>query len=139
MLDWIDEMMAERKRDRKRLEEADPDLCMICHAYGVDKRSLFVDCSYQMKEAVPEMLDLSACDEPLNERGYYLRICKSCRGSLLGHMRIWANERRATRNEAKSGDGGELILDESEWLVPVRLDGATVYMTEEQYLSWRAR
>lgn len=136
MKDIFAELAAQREKDRQRYESQDDDLCMICHAYGSDKRSLFVSCGYQMKEAVPEMIDLFACGESVKGRGYYLNLCKSCRGSLLVHFREWANERRELRPLPKDHDG-HLEDEDTDDLVPVRMDGATVYMSLEDYQVWR--
>lgn len=121
----LDETAARRKADAKRFAKADEQLCMLCWAYGNDKRSLFVSCFYAVHEAVPEAIDLK-------ERGYYLRICKACRGDFLGKMRQWADERRALRDTPKDHDG-HVSEENPEANIPVRIDGAIVMLTREQW------
>lgn len=131
----IAEAKARREADAKRYNSLDENLCMICWAYGNDKRSLFVSCFYTVHEAVPEAIDLTEAPAVVKDRGYYLRICKACRGSFLGHMREWADERRKLRETPKDHD--EHVDDANpEANIPVRIDGAIVMLTREQ---WEAR
>ena len=123
----IAEMEARRAADAKRYEGADEALCMICWAYGNDKRSLFLSCFYAVHEAIPEAIDLASCGEKLKDRGYYLRICKSCRASLLDHLRRWADERRTLRDTPKDHDG-HIDYANPEANIPVRIDGAIVML-----------
>lgn len=134
----IEESKARREAGAKAFAEHDKDLCMLCHAYGADKRSLFIDCFYAIYEAVPEALDISGVEPRLERgRGYYLRLCKSCRGRLIGHLRLWREECVALRGVPKNHDGG-LDDEDPEKNVPVRIDGAIVMMTEEEWRAWRA-
>lgn len=134
-MDWQKER---RKSDAERLEKSDGDLCMLCHAYGADKRSLYISCLYAMNEVVPEMIDLTDTDR--KQHGYYLRICKSCRGSLLGHIADWAEERRDRRSMPKDHDGDELYPgdDDEDEVFYVRIHGVAVPMTPEQFKVWKA-
>lgn len=129
------DLAAKREADAKRFHGADKALCMICWAYGNDKRSLVLSCFYAVHEAVPEAIDLSGCGEQHKDRGYYLRICKSCRAGLLDHLRRWADERRALRDVPKDHDGHIDYADPAA-NIPVRIDGAIVMLTPEQ---WEAR
>lgn len=133
LLERVDER---REHDAKRWEERDGDLCMLCHAHGADKRSLFLSCFYDVSEVVPEAIDLKGCDESVNDRGWYLRICKSCRGALLQRLQGWRNERVALRSLPKDHDGYILEVEE-EGNIPVRIHGATVMMTEEEYRNYK--
>ena len=101
MKDFLAEIKKCREEDAKTFNEIDSDLCMLCHAYGEDKRSLFIDCFYNVKEVIPEALDLFACGDKFKARGYYLRLCKGCRGALLGILREWRDERVSLRGAAK--------------------------------------
>ena len=126
----IDEAKQEQEAGKEQYENLDHDLCMLCHAYGPDKRSLTIDCFYQIKEVVPEAINMHLLE---NDKGYYLRICKSCRGGLLGLLQEWRNSCIAKRGIAKDHDGCP-----EEWItstanIPVRINGAVVMMTEEQY------
>lgn len=135
----IEDTRREREADAKRFEEHDGDLCMLCHAYGADKRNLFMSCLYDLKEVVPEFIDMSDVDKAAGNdfyRGYYLRICKSCRGALLGHLRRWAAERRNLRNTPKNHDG-RVLDDHPIQNIPVRVDGAVVMMSEHEYRLYR--
>ena len=113
---------ARRKADALRYKKLDSDLCMLCHAYGQDKRSLFISCFYAIEESVPEAIDLSLCGDGLKERGYYLRLCKSCRSSLLEHLEEWANKRRDLRGVPKDHDGD--LEDDAGGGAFVRIYGA---------------
>jgi hypothetical protein len=92
--------------DAKRFKELDGDLCQLCNAYGADKRSLILACFYDVTEVVPEAIDLTDVAGALKGRGYYLRLCKSCRGRLLGMLKGWRNECIALRGLPKDHDGG---------------------------------
>ena len=127
----LDTERQRRENDKKRWDALDDDLCMICHAYGADKRSLFVSCFYAVHEVVPEAIDLFLCDEQLKDRGYYLRICKSCRGSFLGHMEKWANERRLLRGTPLDHDGSEVY--DTDGMIPVRINGCVRFLTREEW------
>jgi hypothetical protein len=127
-----------RERDAKRYADHDHDLCMLCHAYGADKRSLFIACGYAVHEAVPEAIDLYGVEGELQNRGYFLCLCKSCRGALLGHLQEWRNEQIARRNVPKDHDG----RDEDaygEHNIPVRVNGVTVLMDEYGYAEWKRK
>ena len=130
--EMLDRLKIEREKDEKRFNEHDGDLCMLCYACGPDKRSLFVSCLYDIKEVVPEAVDLAFCDGFEDRGGYYLRICKSCRGSLLGKLGEWRLERIKMRDVPKREDG-EPIETDVDACIPVRVNGATVMMTEEQF------
>lgn len=124
-----------REQDKLRYEQHDSDLCMLCGAYGSDKRSLFMSCFYDISEVVPEMIDLFDV-EGLKDRDWYLRICKTCRGELLDHLQQWRNERVALRSVAKDHDG-YVYENGDEKLIPVRLQGMVVYMTPEDYEEYK--
>lgn len=128
---------AERKaEDAVKFHALDEDACMLCDAYGADKRSLFIDCFYAVDEVVPEALNIH--DVGLERgRGYYLRICKSCRARLLGKLQEWRDECVARRGLAKDHDGGDDAWDEPERNIPVRINGAVQMLTEAEWRAWR--
>jgi len=125
-----------RQRDAQRFADIDHDLCMLCGAYGADKRSLFIDCFYAVHEVVPEAIDLYDV-KPRLERGhgYYLLICKSCRGRLLSALAAWRAECVALLGKPKDHDG---YLDDCEdgKNVPVRVNGITVMMDDADYATY---
>ena len=134
----IAETEERRAQDAARFAAVDNDLCMCCHAYGEDKRSLWIDCLYAVHEVVPEAIDISAVEpKPADHQdGYYLRICKSCRGRLLAMMGEWWQagvDRR--RNVQKAHDGRDEIND-PERNIPVRINGAIAMLTRAE---WDAR
>lgn len=138
MQDHFDEITQRNLEDAQAFKDHDQDLCMLCHAYGADKRSLFVSCLYDVREVVPEFLNLSKVeDETLRDRGFYLRICKVCRSRLLAALSSWANESREIRDVAKDHDGYRLDGWDEDATIPVRINGATVMLTEEQYAQYR--
>ncbi len=102
--------------DRKRIEDKekfnilDEAQCMLCGAHGNDKRNLIVDCMYDINEVVPEALSLHLVEGRLQGHGFYLRICKSCRGGFLSMMGKWAETRKALRDLPKGHDG-ELLQE----------------------------
>lgn len=127
-----------RERDAETHAQLDKDLCMLCHAHGEDKRSLRIECFYAVEEVVPEALDLYDVG---GEWGYFLRICKSCRGALLDRLGEWRNERVALRDQPKDHDG-YLLEGEGERTdatVPVRRNGRIIYITEEEWRTEHAR
>lgn len=136
--DYLMKVDEKRKQDAEKYMSMDSDLCMLCGAYGNDKRSLYIRTGYEMKEAVEELLDTKDVEElPESIRGfYYLNMCKSCRASLLGHMRDWAIERRAMRGRPMDHDGNS-ETEEPERNIPVRIDGGIRMMTMDEYTAWR--
>ena len=122
---------ARREHDAVRYKELDDDLCQLCHAHGGDKRSLHISCLYAIHEVVPEAIDLWACDP--SGQGYYLRICKACRGRLLDMLSFWRDECVNLRAVPKDEDGNI----EQEGDIPVRINGRIVMMTEEQYDTYK--
>lgn len=140
MSDSIERLLFDAKRRREEgaatFAALDEDACQLCDAQGADKRSLFIDCFYAVYEVVPEAIDIS--DAGLERgRGYYLRICKSCRGRLLGKLQEWRNECVSRRGLPKDHDGND-AWDEPERNIPVRVNGATQMITEHEYHAWWA-
>lgn len=122
---------------KKAFEELDGDLCMICHAYGSDKRNLVVRCFYAVHEFVPETLDMRLVDG-FKSGDYFLRICKTCRSGFLTAMRDWRDYRVSVRHLPKGSDGEEEYDGESD-MIPVRIAGATVMITSNQYEEYKLR
>jgi hypothetical protein len=136
---WLDALKAARAADIKEFEERDENLCMICYAYGNDKRNFVLRCFYNVKELIPEALDLFGLEEGHAWQGsYYLRVCKSCRGSLLVALKSAADQRRPLRTQSKDHDG-DIDSYGSEQCIPVRMAGATVMLTEEQYEAYKEK
>lgn len=127
-----------RKNDAKAFKTSDPDLCMLCGARGSDKRSLRMEYFYDLKEMVPEMLELSKVK---GDGGFYIRTCKWCRGELLGLLRVWRTRCVARRPFDKDHDGyiteagGEDGSGERN--IPVRIDGRIVWHTLEEYETYQ--
>lgn len=133
----LDAFARRREDDAQRFAQLNPDLCQLCHAYGADKRNLVIECFYAVHEVVPEAIDLAACPaESQRGRGYFLRICKCCRGDLLRLLGLWRNERVAHRDTPKDHDGHEVEEDLSR-CIPVRMHGAQVMMTPDEYERYR--
>ena len=137
----IDRLLAQgrvrRERGAETFRTLDSDECMLCDAYGADKRNLFIDCGYAVNEVVPEVLDIYDL-ELEHGRGYYLLICKSCRARLLGALQGWANQCRSLRGLAKNHDGYlDGYLDNPERNIPVRVQGATRMLTAEEFAEFR--
>lgn len=133
----IDDTKKRREQDKDRFENQDGDLCMLCHAYGSDKRSLFIDCFYNIGEVLPEALDIHLVEG--QRGGWYLRICKHCRGEFLGMLGEWREKMIARRVVPKDHDGNGLWDDDPELNIPVRVNGTTVMMTADQYEEWKAK
>lgn len=133
----LEQLKARREADAKRFKEMDDDLCQICWAYGQDKRSFKLYCFYDVSEIIPEAIDMFAIGDD-KDPSYYLRVCKSCRGSFLTALKQAADGRRALREEPKDHDG---YIDDgdSDANIPVRINGATVMMNAENYAEWKAR
>ena len=133
----VDGTKAKRAQGKTGFEDHDQDLCMLCDAYGEDKRSLFIDCFYDVQEVVPEAFDLGDV-EKLKDRGYYLRICKNCRGELLAKLGGWRNEMVARRSISKDHDGHDAAIEEGKD-IPVRINGRIIYMTEPQFNIYKEK
>jgi hypothetical protein len=130
----IEEGKQRQERDADAFANLDTDACMLCDAYGADKRSLFIDCFYAVYEVVPEALDIRGVEHERGQ-GYYLLICKSCRSRLLAKLQAWGDECRALRGLPKDHDG-DLEYVNPERNIPVRVNGAIEWLTQEE---WHAR
>jgi hypothetical protein len=109
--------------------EVDKNLCALCHAAGQDKRFLMVDCFYQLTEVVPEF---QVIRNPSGRDHYGMWICKTCRGRLLEHLKVWHDECVQMRGLPKDSDGAP-VDDDPQRNIPVRLNGATLMMTKEEF------
>ena len=125
------------KVDARLYKEQRRDVCQLCGAVGQDHRTLRMGCSYQLKEAVPEMLDLSEVEGGGNST-YHLRICKACRGSLLEHLESWRSFRVGLRDKPKDSEG-DLLIETMGQTIPVRRYGAVVYMTIKEYREYTSK
>lgn len=142
----------EKRAQQKAYDEAlmaaySEDRCMLCHAYGEDKRTFMARCFYDMKEAVPELIYVANVPSlqvafPGHDDQYFLRICKSCRGDLLGTLKQWGDRRRARRGLPMDEDGADLepVLDydASEGVPYIREFGKTRPMTAAEIAAMRA-
>lgn len=137
MTEYFVDPMVRRARSAARFEALDPDECQLCGAHGPDKRSLFIDCGYALYEAVDEVIDIRDL-ELERGRGYYLLLCKSCRGRLLAALERWAEECRLLRGLPKDSDGGLDEIDPDR-NIPVRVHGAIQMMTRDEYDEHRRR
>jgi hypothetical protein len=135
----IEEHLREREErslhDAGRLRGLDEAECQLCYARGPDKRSLFIGCFYAIHEVIPEAIDLSAVPE-WEQRGYYVRLCKWCRGELLQRLGEWRNFCVARRPLEKDHDG-EAIYQPAAANVPVRINGRIAWMTPADYAAWQ--
>lgn len=128
-----------RAEDAERFKNLDDDLCQVCWAYGADKRSLFVSCFYDVKEVVPEFIDLHSCEGMEDRKNfYYLRICKTCRARFLMALKEWFDGRVQARDLPKDHDG-YVESDNPERRIPYRINGATVLLTADEYTEIKAR
>lgn len=139
-MDWLEKIREDRKLDAKKFEGLDEDLCMLCLAQGQDKRSLIIDCFYDIKEVVPEAIDLSEVKDSIFEGlGFYLRICKTCRSMLLTHLGKWGEECKARRILEKDHDGESLHDYPEEATIPIMKNGIVVMLTEDQYAEYKGK
>jgi len=133
--DILEQTRKRNEDDAQRFEALDLDQCMLCHARGADKRSLIIDCGYDISEVIPDAIKLHLV-EGLEGRGWYLRICKSCRAALLELLGTWWNGRVRLRGVPKDHDGH--VLDEYvDAYIPVRQHGATTMMTLPEWKQYR--
>lgn len=137
-LSGLSKMLEERKQrskvDAKRFHDLDSDLCQLCEAKGEDKRSLWIQCFYDVKEVLPEAIDLDQAvgiSDDLRDF-YYLRICKACRGDLLSLLGLWRNKRIERRGLPMDHDGNDDDYT-PERNIPVRRNGTTVMLTREEW------
>lgn len=133
----LDRVEQQRQHDKQRFEESDDDLCMLCHAYGADKRNLLISCFYDVSEVVPEAISLHYVEAYAHTKGgWYLRICKSCRARLLGMLAEWRAACIDMRDVPKDSDGDPM---DAMGTIPVRINGAVVMMSDEQYEEYQQR
>ena len=83
-------MYKKRKVEKLRFYKLDENLCQMCGDIGEDMRSLMLRCLYNISEVVPEAID--TYDVAIDFNGYYIRICKSCRGRFLRKLKEWRSE-----------------------------------------------
>lgn len=112
------------------MNDKDQDTCKLCGAVGADKRTLRMSCLYELTEVVPEMSFNPA------QNLFELRICKSCRGSLLDMLKQWRDAMILRRPFEKDHDGN--LSFETDGLIPVRVNGRICNMTPIQYAEWVA-
>lgn len=134
----LDRIQKRREADAERFRKMDGDECMLCHAHGPDMRNLVMDCFYDISEAIPQAIDIHNLDIQNHKSGWYLRICKTCRGEFLGHIESWSRERIKLRGMTDS-DGELLEQDYSSKNIPVRVMGMIVMMDEQEYEEFRKR
>ncbi len=137
----VDEIKQKRADDARRYDSLDMDHCQLCHAHGEDKRSLFVSCFYRISECLPEAIDLGDVEKFKDSKvpaGYYLRICKACRGRFLGHLKEWRKECLANRSEHKDHDGN-LGPSDPEHNIPVRINGAIRWLNQAEWDNMMAK
>lgn len=139
---WLDRSKKRRERDAKLYAESDSDLCMLCHAYGADKRTWWVSCFYAIHEVVPEALDTFAVpEEQKKHSGYFLWLCKSCRGRFLDMLGKWRSSCVALRDETKDHDGYICYEDDdmpyNPANIPVRINGRIVMLDANSYEVWK--
>lgn len=133
--DLPEEKIKSLLEDQRRYANHDTDLCMLCHAYGADKRSLHMSVLYELKEIVPEMIDMGQV-ESSNREDYYLRICKHCRAELLGYLRQWRKEAIERREKPKDHDG-QVHKNLDYEPIYVRINGESVPLTKRQYKKFQ--
>ena len=114
----LDDKWERLDRDEKTYKNLDRELCMLCGASGPDKRSFRLSCLYDVKEVIPEALELR--DEA--RLGFYLLLCKSCRALLLEGLQDAADQCRTNRGKPMNQDG--VIELDPERNIPVRVHGA---------------
>lgn len=134
--DTLERVRRRNEVDAQRFADLDLDSCMACHAHGEDKRSLIISCGYDVSEVIPDVISLHLV-EGLEGRGWYLRICKSCRASLLAFLGTWWVARTATRGVPKDHDGGWLE-EHPDAYIPVRQHGAVTMMTFAEWERYRS-
>jgi hypothetical protein len=126
LTDYVASLEGQADADAERWQQHDMDTCMLCGASGPDKRSLFISCFYAISEVVPEAINLRKVPDPdFSGRGYYLRICKACRGSLLGHLAMWRHERLSLRGTPMDDDGNA-EPESGQAVFYIRQHGATI-------------
>lgn len=121
---------ARRAADAERHASLNEDECMLCGARGPDKRTLKLRYGYAIEEVVPEAIDMRAVD---GSDFYMLRTCKACRGSFLGKLEEWRDERLARRGMPMDSDGGDVWDNESDRNIPVRINGAIQMLTADEW------
>lgn len=57
--------------------------CIRCEEVGEDRRTLFMECGYQMMK-----LDIPF-EKELITNSYSIRVCKNCRGDWLAAIKDW--------------------------------------------------
>lgn len=123
--------------DAQRFKNLDEDTCMLCGCVGPDKRTLQVECFYQISEVAPDFICLAEVEGKMKGDGYLLRICKECRGKFLAHVKDWTEECKAKRGKAMDANG--VLEPSNEADIPVRVNGAIQWMTLEQYETFCKR
>ena len=106
------------------------DICQLCLAEGPDKRTLTMSCFYDITEIVPEF------SKQVLPSNYHIRICKACRGDLLGKLEAWRTERLLNRGWPMDDDGNLIDRDPGK-NIPVRINGAIQWMNGEEYEEYK--
>lgn len=109
--------------------------CAVCGEVGQDRRTLRISHGYELREVsekfertqILESSPDSRLSDPLP--AWKLTTCKECRADLMGLLRRWI--------ESGSAVDRRWISSDPERNIPVRIDGAIVMMTREEYDQWR--
>jgi len=132
-----EEAQTRREIAAERFAEHNRQSCMMCGAVGEDMRTIVVSSGWEMSALVEELIDLAEVDSPLQGRGYYCRVCKSCRGDYLRSMKFWAQACRRKRGKALTNDGavisGAQVGPGTEFSVPVLQGGFVTWLREDDY------
>ena len=135
MFEGLEKLIDRRKKrvadDAIRYKNLDLDECMLCHAHGEDMRSFFFSCVWDFGKSMEEPIDTGEIND-LKFNGYYLRICKSCRSELIGHIQQWRDDMVSRRGLPKDEDGNlEEFNPETD--IPIRVNGAIRMITLDQW------
>lgn len=105
LFDHLERAKQKRIEDKMRYYKLDEDRCQMCSDIGDDRRSLMLRCLYDISEVVPEAID--TFDVAIDFNGYYIRICKACRGRFLGKLEEWRAECFEVRDRREQEPMGE--------------------------------
>lgn len=105
--------------------------CEVCGQDGNDRRTVAIDMLYDLTEAgLRELPRTSGAP-----RRYGARVCKDCRGDLIGLLRLWRQGKMRNRVDDPAPDVDAVGNERN---IPVRQDGRTVMLSLSEYETWRS-
>ena len=126
-----DYIIEKEENDKKRFANLNDNECQLCGGRGADMRNLFIKYMAEMSYYAEEFIWLHGIKHrPEALRAfYYLRTCKTCRGTILESIKEAIDKCRERKKDSVNYDPAG-----NERTVPVyKQNGITIYMSDPEW------